>query len=163
MSNIKKFSSAPVLSPYGNHEIQVPIEGDTQLIESQRNGVSRSRSIKYRHLPASKDEVERAKQILKILYLNLGMLRLTVGDLSVVAAERRRNKKDSEDDSCGASLNLESVYVGPRPSDFQPSTSQSQKIERTRMLKHENRMRKRFLIKNPSIPNAKMEQMVLQK
>ena len=88
---------------------------------------------------------------------------LTVGDLSVVSAERRKNKKDSEYDSCDASLNLESVYVGPRPSDFQPSTSQSQKIDRGRLVKHENLMRKRVLIKNPSIPNAKMEQMVLQK
>ena len=118
---------------------------------------------KYRHLPAPEEEIERGKRILEISYPKLGMLRLTVGNLSVVSAERKKNKKHSEDDSCDAPLNLESVYVGPRPSDFRPSTSQSQKIDRGRMLKHENRMRKRFLIKNPSVPNAKMEQMVLQK
>jgi len=148
---------------HGNYEIQVPIEGDIKLIESQRNVVSMPGPAKYRHLPAPEEEIECGKRILEILYPKPGMLPLTVGDLSVVAAERRKNKKDSEDDSCDASLNLESVYVGPRPSDFQPSTSQSQKIDRTRLLKHENHMRKRFLIKNPSIPNAKMEQMVLQK
>ena len=152
-----------VPSPYGNYEIQVPIEGDIKLIQNQRNVVSMPGPAKYRHLPAPEDEIERGKRLLEISYPKLGMLRLTVGNLSVVSAERRKNKKHSEDDSCDASLNLEWVYVGPRPSDFQPSTSQSQKIDRGRLLKHENLMRKLFLIKNPSVPNAKMEQMVLQK
>ena len=120
---------------------------------------------KYRHLPAAEEEIERGKRILEISYPRLGMLPLTVGDLSVVSAERRKDrKKPVEDDSDdNLDLRLESVYVGPRPSDFRPSTSQSQKIDRSRLVKHENRMRKRFLVKNPSVPNAMMEQMVLQK
>jgi len=160
---MKKFFSVPVLSPHGNYEIEIPVGRDVKLIESQRNVVSMPGPIKYRHLPAPEEEIERGKRILEILYPKPGMLPLTVGGLSVVAAERRKNKKHSEDNSCDASLNLEWVYVGPRPSDFQPSTSQSQKIDRGRLLKHENLMRKLFLIKNPSVPNAKMEQMVLQK
>jgi len=108
-------------------------------------------------------EIKRGERILKTLYPE-GFTPLTVGDLSVVSAEKKKRKKPAEDDSDDdLASRLESVYVGPRPSDFQPSTSQSQRIDRSRLEKHGIRVRKRFLIKNPSVPNAMMEQMVLQK
>lgn len=138
-------------------------ERDVKLVPSQR-GADKHRPAEHRHTRAPQREVKRGEETLVPLFPE-GSNPLTVGDLSVVSAQRKRRRKDGGDgfdDAC-LDLGLESVYVGPRPSDVQPSTSQSQEIDGVRLLKQKRLIKKRFLMKNPSILDAETEQMVFKK
>ena len=147
---------------HGNYEIQVPIEGDIKLIESQRNVVSMPGPAKYRHLPAPEEEIERGKRLLEILYPKPGMPPLTVGDLSVVTAERKKLEKALKHD-VSEDLGLDQLYIGPKPSDVHwPSDveKESQKIDRLRLAYHRKIADRRFRRNNLSVGEAQIPQLL---
>ncbi|MDH5691027.1 MAG: hypothetical protein OEY81_06345 [Candidatus Bathyarchaeota archaeon] len=151
---MKRFVSVP--GAHGNYTIEIDGSAgqDVKLLESQRNVVSMPGAARYRHLPTTpedEDEIERGKRLLEIFYPK-GPAELTVGDLSVVAAERKKREKALKHDvseECG----LDQLYVGPKPSDVHwPSDveKESQKIDRLRLAYHRKIADRRFRINNPS-------------
>ena len=159
---MKRFVSVP--GAHGNYTIEIDgsVGRDVKLLESQRNVVSIPGPIKYRHLPAPEDEVERGRRILEILYPKPGMLPLTVGDLSVVSAERKKREKALKHDVSKDS-GLDQLYIGPKPSDVHwPSDveSASQKIDRLRLAYHRKIADRRFRRNNLSVGEAQIPEIL---
>jgi len=158
---VKRFVSVP--GAHGNYTIEIDcsVGKDIKLLESQRNVVSIPGPIRYRHLPAPEEEIERGKRLLDILYPK-GPAELTVGDLSVVAAERKKREKALKHD-VSEDLGLDQLYVGPKPSDVHwPSDveSASQKIDRLRLAYHRKIADRRFRRNNLSVGEAQIPEIL---
>jgi len=147
--------------------LQKPAQ-DVKLVESQRNVVSFPGPEKYRHIPSTpKEELERAKGLLA--FFKPGMPELTVGDLSVVKAQRgspeqvRQRLRAIRDGLTVGDLSaatdarerdagkgLDELFVGGKKVESNPLT-ESQRLNAERIKKAKEAAELRFRLENPSV------------